>query len=506
MGMIRIAHISDTHITPDAAFKAYAFDLIVNEINRSDFDLVIHTGDVTNQGLREEYEHASYLLKKIQKPLIVIPGNHDARNVGYRLFEKFIGPLNGVYENGDLVIIWLDSTIPDLSDGRVGGYKFKWLKAKLEEYSHKRLKIVAIHHHLLPLPDTGRERNVLFNAGDVLDLLLRHEVNLYTCGHKHVPNVYKAEDLIIDNAGCTSCRKTRRGDVNSYNIIKMHDDGRVEVRIRRVTGDEVKREYRALKPKIFIPRGKRIMRIVQMSESNVSDRVYFRRKVLENAIRTINEKLKPDLVIHCGDIVDVGIERYYESAYEFYEKIKAEKIIIPGHNDITYLGYDLFHEYFGDPQILEAGDFVFIPILSVQYETPIGLVGRMGQEKLRKHLEEFREKFTVVVMHHNIIPIPRSREIGFLEDGGDVLRLLTSERADLVLTGHGGNAFGLKIESTPIINAGSISWELHRNPFGNSYNVIDIYRNMIVAFQIQATWNAGKLLGIWKIKTEVKWT
>ena len=504
--MIRIAHISDTHITSDAAFKAYAFDLIVNEINRSDFDLVIHTGDVTNQGLREEYEHASYLLRKIQKPLIVIPGNHDARNVGYKLFEKFIGPLNGVYENGDLVIIWLDSTIPDLSDGRVGGYKFKWLKSKLEEYAHKKLKIVASHHHLLPLPETGRERNVLFNAGDVLDLLLRHEVNLYTCGHKHVPNVYRAEDLVIDNAGCTSCRKTRRGDVNSYNIIKMHDDGRVEVSIRRVTGDESRKEYKPLKPKIFIPRGRRLMRLVQMSESSVSDRVYFRKKVLENAIRAINEKLKPDLVIHCGDIVDVGIERYYERAYEFYEKVKAEKIIIPGHNDITYLGYDLFREYFGDPQIMERGDFVFIPILSVQYETPIGLVGRMGQERLRKHLEEFREKFTVVVMHHNIIPIPRSREIGFLEDGGDVLKLLTSERADLVLTGHGGNAFGLKIESTPIVNAGSISWELHRNPFGNSYNLIDIYENMIVAFQIQATWNAGKLLGIWKIKTEVKWS
>ncbi|HIP89710.1 MAG TPA: metallophosphoesterase, partial [Thermococcus paralvinellae] len=51
--MIKIAHISDTHITQEPAFKSYAYDLIVNEINRSDFDLVIHTGDVTNQGLKE---------------------------------------------------------------------------------------------------------------------------------------------------------------------------------------------------------------------------------------------------------------------------------------------------------------------------------------------------------------------------------------------------------------------------------------------------------------------
>ena len=125
MAMIRIAHISDTHITGESAYKGYAYDLIVNEINRGDFDFVIHTGDVTNQGLREEYERAAYELRKIQKPLVVIPGNHDVRNVGYTLFERFIGPLNGVFEFDDGVVIWVDSTIPDLSDGRVGGHKFR---------------------------------------------------------------------------------------------------------------------------------------------------------------------------------------------------------------------------------------------------------------------------------------------------------------------------------------------------------------------------------------------
>ncbi|AEH25133.1 metallophosphoesterase family protein [Pyrococcus yayanosii] len=500
-----IAHISDTHITNESAFKAYAYDLIVNEINTRPFDLVIHTGDVTNNGLREEYEHASYLLKKIEKPLVVVPGNHDARNVGYELFERYIGPLFGVYEWEYGVVIWVDSTIPDLSDGRIGGYKFRWLKAKLEEYSHKRIKIAAAHHHLVPLPDTGRERNVLFNAGDVLDLLLSHDVNLYLCGHKHVPNVYRIEDLVIANAGCTSCRKTRKGDVNSYNIIKINGDGRVKVVIRRVTGEEVRREYKPIKPKIFVPKGRRLLRMVQIAESNVSDRVYFRRKILENAIRAINEKYRPDIVIHCGDIVEKGIERYYDMAVEFYEKVHAEKLFVPGHNDITYLGYDLFREHFGEPEPVEVGDFVFIPILSAQYETPIGVVGRIGQKILKNFLQDFSEKFRVVVMHHNIVPIPRSRELGFLEDAGNVLKIVTDDETELVLTGHGGNAHAVRVERTPIINAGSVSWELHRNPFGNSFNLIDVYEDMIVVFEIQATWGSRKLLGMWKLKGDLPW-
>ncbi len=496
--VMRIAHISDTHITGGEAYKSYAYDLTVSEINRLNFDLVVHTGDVTNGGLREEYERAEYELKKIKKPLVVIPGNHDVRNVGYELFEEFIGPLNGIYEFKDGVLIWVDSTIPDLSDGRIGRHKFRWLKKVLEEYSERPIKLVAAHHHLIPLPNTGRERNVLFNAGDVLDLLLRHDVTLYLCGHKHVPNVYRVEDLVVDNAGCTSCRKTRRGDVNSYNIVEI-ENGRLSVTVRRLTGDEEAKSHRPVKSKLFIPRGERLMRIVHIADMRVSDRVYFRRKVLENAIRLINEKLKPDVVIHSGNLVDVGIERNFERAFEFWEKIGAPKLVVPGSSDMTCLGHELFQEYFGEPEVTPLRDFTFIPVLTPQYEYEVGSVGRFGQRKLAGDLESAEGK-RVVFMHHNVVPIPGSREKGFLEDAGDVLRILTQHGAEIVLTGHGGNAFAVRVENTVVINAGSLSWELHRNAFGNSFNLIDVYPDIIVAFEVQATWGSRRLLGVWPLR------
>ncbi len=496
MGM-RIAHISDTHVTEGNAYKSYAYDLIAGEINRHHFDLVVHTGDVTNEGLREEYERAEWELKKIKKPLVVVPGNHDVRNVGYELFEEFIGPLNGVYEFRNGVLIWVDSTIPDLSDGRIGRHKFRWLKRKLEEYSEKPIKIVAAHHHLVPLPNTGRERNVLFNAGDVLDLLLRHDVTLYLCGHKHVPNVYRVENLVVDNAGCASCRKTRRGDVNSYNIVEVEGD-RVRVTVRRVTGEETAREHKPLKPRLFIPGGKRIARIVHLADMRVSEGLYFRGEVLERAIRLINEKLKPDVVVNSGNIVDVGIERNFERALEFWDTVGAEKLLVPGSRDMTYLGHELFKEYFGESEVTSLGDFTFIPVLTPQYENEVGAVGRFGQRKLREELENAEGK-RVVFMHHNVVPIPGSRERGFLEDAGDVLKLLTENNTELVLTGHGGNAFAVRVEDTVVVNAGSVSWELHRNTFGNSFNVIDVYPDMVVVFEVQALWGSRRLLGMWRL-------
>lgn len=60
----RIVHISDTHISPVGQFKPDFFEKAVREINRLEPrpNLLIHTGDLTDWGILEDYELA---LKKI---------------------------------------------------------------------------------------------------------------------------------------------------------------------------------------------------------------------------------------------------------------------------------------------------------------------------------------------------------------------------------------------------------------------------------------------------------
>ena len=45
----------------------------------------------------------------------------------------------------------------------------------------------ASHHHLVGVPDTGTDKIVIVDAGNVLRTCLRHDVNLVLCGHKHRP-------------------------------------------------------------------------------------------------------------------------------------------------------------------------------------------------------------------------------------------------------------------------------------------------------------------------------
>ena len=48
------------------------------------------TGDLTNEGLIDQYEKCKNLISQIDvEKIIAISGNHDYRNTGYLLFKKY---------------------------------------------------------------------------------------------------------------------------------------------------------------------------------------------------------------------------------------------------------------------------------------------------------------------------------------------------------------------------------------------------------------------------------
>ena len=77
-----IIQISDLHV--GSQFLQDKFDQLVDEVNQLNPDLIVVTGDLTNEGLMQEYEKCKMLLTKFNtKKIIAISGNHDYRNTGY---------------------------------------------------------------------------------------------------------------------------------------------------------------------------------------------------------------------------------------------------------------------------------------------------------------------------------------------------------------------------------------------------------------------------------------
>ena len=83
-----IVQISDLHV--GSQFLQEKFDTLVDEVNEIKPDLIVITGDLTNEGLIKEYEKCKSLIEKFNtKKIIAISGNHDYRNTGYLLFKRF---------------------------------------------------------------------------------------------------------------------------------------------------------------------------------------------------------------------------------------------------------------------------------------------------------------------------------------------------------------------------------------------------------------------------------
>jgi 3',5'-cyclic-AMP phosphodiesterase len=219
---ITIAHISDLH-AGSPYFVPSLMDRTVVEVNELQPDLLLCTGDLTEMGFRQDYLAARDYLERLECPdRVVIPGNHDSRNVGYVHFEELVGPRSRSAQFGDVRIVGVDSTEPDLDYGHIGRARYGWLREQFA--APAAFRIFMLHHHLLPIPGTGRERNMVYDAGDVLEVLDECGVDLVLSGHKHVPYAWRLEGLFVVNAG-TCCSLRLRGTTRPcYNVIEVGDD------------------------------------------------------------------------------------------------------------------------------------------------------------------------------------------------------------------------------------------------------------------------------------------
>ena len=222
LAMFRIAHISDLHCG-SPYFVPDLMDRAITEINELSPQVVICSGDLTAEGFRPEYADAKAYLERLNcDELVVIPGNHDSRNVGYIHFEELFGERNQVVHVNGVSVVAIDSSEPDLDHGHIGRNRYAWIQEQFERDAHFR--IFVLHHHLLPVPGTGRERNVVYDAGDALEALQRAGVNLVLSGHKHVPYAWRLENIFIVNTGTVSSLRLRGNTRPCYNLIEI--DGR----------------------------------------------------------------------------------------------------------------------------------------------------------------------------------------------------------------------------------------------------------------------------------------
>jgi 3',5'-cyclic-AMP phosphodiesterase len=234
--MKKILQISDIHCG-SKYFDKSLMESTIEQVNEYSPDILIVTGDLTTEGYYEEYlEAIEYIDRFKAKDKIIVPGNHDSRNVGYRTFEKLIGNPFTVLRTDNIIICGADSTEPDLDDGQIGrGHTAELKKLFSEEF---QLKILALHHHVISVPNSGREMNILRDAGDVLKMAAKSGVNLILSGHKHIPYIWNLEKMKIVTCSTTTSRRVRGMYKPSYHIIEAKNNN-LKIIKREVEGKAI---------------------------------------------------------------------------------------------------------------------------------------------------------------------------------------------------------------------------------------------------------------------------
>lgn len=218
---MKIAHISDIHFNYGTDFNQKIYEKAVKQLNKIESDIVLISGDITTDGLLQEYELAREKLKEIEGKIFLVPGNHDERNLGWKLFMEFFGKTDFTVKFDDATLVALASSEPDKDEGRLGHGRHKIIENAVKK---RKRNIICFHHHLIPVPNSGREANIIDDAGETLDIILKNKIPLVLMGHRHVPWAVKIHETLLVNAGTFSCNRTRAHFGNTFNVIELKNN------------------------------------------------------------------------------------------------------------------------------------------------------------------------------------------------------------------------------------------------------------------------------------------
>ena len=243
--MFELMHISDLHF--GKPFIPEVAETLLRTLERLRPPLLVISGDLTQRAKRREFRQARDFLQRLPSvPQVVVPGNHDVPL--YRVWERFTKP-HALYRRyisndldsvmhcaGEAVIVGLDSSSPyrAISNGRLSSRQLGYCVEALEQAPEGALRIVVLHHHLVPSPGFDRQTPML-QSKRMLDVLTQLRVDLVLSGHLHrayVGNsldVYSGPDrshgIIVAQCGTTTSRRGRGSEQekNTFNWVRLND-------------------------------------------------------------------------------------------------------------------------------------------------------------------------------------------------------------------------------------------------------------------------------------------
>jgi predicted phosphodiesterase len=221
---MRITHISDIHF---GAAENKTLVLLRDKLNVASPDLIIISGDITQNGYESEFIAAQEYFATISGNKIFVPGNHDMPQWDvlkritrpYKLYKKYIcDDLEPVLITNEIVIMGINTArifIPhhNWANGAISGRQIKKILQIRKDHPNAKVIIIA-HHPLNKILDAPIKYKV-FGANAALRAIKQAKIDLVLSGHLHKPAVQKIHDTLFITAPSAASYRAR-GYKNGY--------------------------------------------------------------------------------------------------------------------------------------------------------------------------------------------------------------------------------------------------------------------------------------------------
>lgn len=156
------------------------FRNIIEHTNKRRPLFVFNGGDLVSNGKEEEYAHLLALIKELQVPMYVAPGNHDIRSNGRAIYGAIFGPAYYSFTYGNTHFVVLDSSTGGLDEAQ-----YRWLE---EDLKNHQLETILVFTHVPPFDPRPGESHAFNSPGErdvFLNLMKRYGVDRVFASHIH---------------------------------------------------------------------------------------------------------------------------------------------------------------------------------------------------------------------------------------------------------------------------------------------------------------------------------
>lgn len=239
--MGRIVHLSDLHF---AKIEPGSAEAVLDAVRSLAPDLVIVSGDLTLAGRRHEFIAARKFLDQIERPLIVVPGNHDvpAFNVGLRFSCPMWRFHRHITRDRTPSIVGPEWCVLGLNTARAWDLSWNWSHGRFSAeqvraadeffaaHAESPFKCLVMHHPFF-LPDGLKGFKIVGRAPEMLRVLGKRGVDIVLAGHLHRGFWRAHEDVAEDRhhhvlviQASTAMSHRRRDEPNAFNQIEIEGD------------------------------------------------------------------------------------------------------------------------------------------------------------------------------------------------------------------------------------------------------------------------------------------